>query len=134
MKSKAGSDGPLLLAGDIGGTKTDVAVVSLARGPRDVLAKRRYPSADYSGAAEISRAFLDEIGLEVDAVCFDVAGPVLGGRAQLTNLGWQIDEKELGQELGVEHYWLLNDLVAVGSAIPVLGPDELYQIKGGQAA
>ena len=44
-------EGPLLLAGDIGGTKTDLAVVSLARGPREALAKRRYPSADFAGLA-----------------------------------------------------------------------------------
>ena len=133
MNPKAGVEGPLLLAGDIGGTKTDLAVVSLARGPREALAKRRYPSADYSGPAEVSKAFLDEVGLKVDGACFDVAGPVVEGKAHLTNLTWQIDETALADELGVERTWLLNDLVAVASAIPVLQPEELYQIKEGEA-
>jgi glucokinase len=125
--------GPLLLAGDIGGTKTDLAVVSLARGPREALAKRRYPSADFGGLAEIAKAFLDEVGLKVDAACFDVAGPVLEGHANLTNLTWQIDEVSLAKELGVERVWLINDLVAIASAIPVLKEDELYHIKEGNA-
>jgi len=133
VKPKLGEEGPLLLAGDIGGTKTDLAVVSLARGPRDVLAKRRYPSADYSGLAEVSRVFLDEVGLKVDGACFDVAGPVLEGQAQLTNLTWQIDETALADALGVDRTWLLNDLVAIASAIPVLQPDELYHVKEGEA-
>ncbi|MDQ6792699.1 MAG: glucokinase [Candidatus Dormibacteraeota bacterium] len=133
MKPKFGEEGRLLLAGDVGGTKTDLAVVSVSGGPRETLAKRRYPSADYSGLAEISRAFLNEVGLKVDGACFDVAGPVLEGHAHLTNLTWQIDETSLADALGVDRTWLLNDLVAIASAIPILRPDDLYQIKEGEA-
>jgi glucokinase len=60
-----------------------------------------------------------------------VAGPVLEGHANLTNLTWQIDEVSLAKELGVERVWLINDLVAIASAIPVLKEDELYHIKEG---
>ncbi len=127
------TEGPLLLAGDVGGTKTDLAVVSAARGPRQPLAKRRYPSAGYAGLEDMALSFLQDTGLRVQAACFDVAGPVLGGRARLTNLTWRLDEAALAAALRVQRAWLLNDLVATASAVPLLGPDELHLVKPGEA-
>jgi glucokinase len=123
----------LLLAGDVGGTKVDLAVVSPERGPRMPLAKRRYASGDYSSLAELARAFLAEASMEVEAACFDVAGPVIDGEARLTNLPWEISETSLRTALGVQRVWLLNDLVATASAIPLLRADELYPVKEGHA-
>jgi glucokinase len=117
----------------VGGTKTDLAVVSAATGAREQLARRRYPSSAYPGLAEMALAFLSEVGLEVDAACFDVAGPVMNGTAQLTNLDWDLDQVTLAAALGVDHAWLLNDLVATASAIPLLRPPELHRVKKGEA-
>jgi glucokinase len=128
------SEGRLLLAGDIGGTKTDLAVVSTEGGARHTLAKRRYPSGDYPGLEEMAKTFLEEFGLEVEAASFDVAGPVLAGTAQLTNLTWRLDESTLAAELGIDHVWLMNDLVAIASAIPLLQQQELHQVQEGAAA
>jgi glucokinase len=122
----------LLLAGDVGGTKVDLAVVSVEAGPRQPLAKRRYASTAYASLAEMARAFLGEVGMEVDAACLDVAGPVIGGQAQLTNLPWDMSEASLAAALDVDKVWLLNDLVATASAIPLLGPDELHPVKEGE--
>jgi glucokinase len=122
----------LLLAGDVGGTKVDLAVVSVERGPRQPLAKRRYASTAHVGLAEMARAFLDEVSMEVEAACLDVAGPVIGGEAQLTNLPWEISEASLASALALKKVWLLNDLVATASAIPLLGPDEVQPVKDGQ--
>jgi glucokinase len=127
-------EGRLLLAGDIGGTKTDLTVVSTEGGPRSALAKRRYASADYPGLAEMAGAFLEASGLEVEAASFDVAGPVLGGTAQLTNLTWRLEETTLAAELGIHHVWLMNDLVAIASAIPLLQQQELHQVQEGAPA
>src|ERR671925_518748 len=102
----AGDGGPLLLAGDVGGTKTDLAVVSAAGGPRETLARRRYVSAAYPGLAEMAKE------------CLDDAGPVMDGQAQLTNLDWRLDERSLTAQLSLEQAWLINDLVAIASAIP----------------
>lgn len=134
MTSQAGvSEGPLLLAGDVGGTKTDVALVSVAAGPRRPLVQRRYPSADYASLADLAGAFLADVGVQVDAVCFDVAGPVIDGRVQLTNLPWEIDETSLAAALRVPHARLLNDLAATASAVPLLESEELHKVKGGTA-
>ena len=123
----------LLLAGDVGGTKTDLTVVSAVTGPREPLARCRYSSSAYPGLAEMALAFLAETGLQVDAACFDVAGPVMNGRTQLTNLDWDLDQATLAAALGVDHAWLLNDLVATASAIPLLRPAELHRVKKGAA-
>lgn len=127
-----GEEGPLLLASDVGGTKTDLAVVSAVGGPRDVLVQRRYPTAAYPGLAQMAEEFLDAAGLRVRAMCVDVAGPVMDGQAQLTNLDWRLDERSLAAQLGLEQAWLINDLVAIASAIPLLRPEEIEQVKGGE--
>ncbi|HKF77139.1 MAG TPA: glucokinase [Candidatus Dormibacteraeota bacterium] len=128
-----GDGGPLLLAVDVGGTKTDLAVVSAAGGPRETLARRRYASASFPDLAEMARAFLADAGLRVRAMCVGVAGPVIDGRARLTNLDWRLDEGSLAAELGLDRVWLVNDLVATACAMPLLRPAEVRQVKEGQA-
>jgi glucokinase len=132
-RAASGSSGRerLLLAGDVGGTKVDLAVVSAERGPRTPLAKRRYASAPYASLAEMVRAFLGEVSLKVEAACLDVAGPVIDGEARLTNLPWEVSEASLRSALRVDRVWLLNDLVATASAIPLLRSDELHPVKEG---
>ncbi|HEY4027971.1 MAG TPA: glucokinase [Candidatus Dormibacteraeota bacterium] len=133
MTSVSGNRPSLLLAGDVGGTKTDLVVVSAVGGPRQPLAKRRYPSTAYASLAEMARSFVAGAGLEVQAACFDVAGPVINGEAWLTNLGWRLDESSLAAALQVERAWLINDMVAMAGALPLLQPDELHPVKSGEA-
>jgi glucokinase len=124
----------LLLVGDIGGTKTDLAVVSARGGPRERLAYRRYANREYGCLQDIVRAFRSEFsGLDVRAACFDVAGPVVDGTAQLTNLPWQLDEVGLADDLGLGNAWLVNDLVATAAAVPLLQAHELDVVQDGVA-
>jgi glucokinase len=118
--------------GDVGGTKTDLAVVSRHGGPRERLAQRRYPSREDARLEDMARDFLADAGLEVGAACFDVAGPVEGGSARLTNLPWSLREADLARSLGVRRAWLINDLVATAAAIPLLRPDELDVVQEGE--
>lgn len=123
----------LLLAGDIGGTKTDLVVVGGREGPRSRLAYRRYTSRDYERVEDIVRAFRSEFpDLDLQAACFDVAGPVVGGAAQLTNLPWRLVEADLAREFGMRHAWLVNDLVATAAAVPLLRPDEMDVVQAGE--
>src|ERR1700743_248112 len=78
----------MLIAGDIGGTKTRLALVSQESGPRKFVAEQEYHSADYKGLQPIVETFLASTGRHVTSGCFDVAGPVIDGRAHLTNLPW----------------------------------------------
>ena len=121
----------MLLVGDVGGTKTAVAVVDVASGPRAFFARRRFRSADYQTLAAIAREFISQLDAPVTHACFDVAGPVVDGHARLTNLPWEISAQALRHELNLEEAWVINDLAAVAHAIPLLQPDDLHTLNIG---
>jgi glucokinase len=122
----------MLLAGDIGGTKTDLGIYSLERGSRAPLALAAFPSASYPSLAAMVREFLATTDLEIELACFDVAGPVISGRAKVTNLPWALTETQLAEELQLKTVYLLNDLEAIGHAVPGLLPEELHAINAGE--
>jgi glucokinase len=123
----------MLIAGDIGGTNTRLALVSPDAGPRAFVAEKIYPSGDFPGLQPIVRAFLESTGATATAACFDVAGPVIGGQAHLTNLPWELSETGLAQDLGLRRVSLLNDLHAIAHGIPHLDPAETVVINPGKA-
>lgn len=100
-----------ILAGDVGGTKTLLALYRAESGGLTALREARYASADYADPVEIVSAFL--AGETVDAACLGVAGPVVAGRCRTTNLPWLLDEATLSIALGGAPVKLLNDLEAV---------------------
>jgi glucokinase len=127
----AGSRG-LLLAGDIGGTKTALAVFSAERGPRAPLLQAEFPSAKYPSLEVMVREFLARADLLVERACFAVAGPVIAGSSKVTNLPWLLAESELRGALRVRSVHLLNDLEAIAGALVVLGPADLHPLSGGE--
>lgn len=131
MSNARPANRPLLLAADLGGTKTDLGVYALDAGPRAPLAAGRLMSGDYDGFVPLARAFLAAHGLAVDCASVAVAGPVVDGRARLTNLPWALEEGELARALGVRAAWLLNDLAATATAVPHLGPGDLIALHAG---
>lgn len=123
----------MLLAGDIGGTKTDLAVFSLDSGPRAPVARAEFHSGNYIGLDIIVQEFLEQTQLSIDYACFAVAGPVMNGQAKLTNLGWTLlEERALKETLNLKEAWLLNDLVATANAVPHLIPEELFTLHEGK--
>ncbi len=122
----------MLIAGDIGATTTRLALVSEEAGPRRFLAKRDYASADQAELQPIVEAFLAGTGGRPTSACFDVAGPVIGGRAHLTNLPWDLEEQALCRALRLDRVTLLNDLEAIAHAVPHLLPDEIVEINAGR--
>lgn len=124
----------MLLAGDIGGTKTSLAIFSPEAGPRAPLVEATFPSADYSTLEEVVRKFLARVDLEVRRASFGVAGPVVGGRAEVTNLPWVIEEGQLQEALRLSSVRLLNDLEAIAHAVPVLSPADLHTLNEGDPA
>jgi glucokinase len=123
----------MLIAGDIGGTKTRLALVSPQDGPRKLLAEQEYHSAEFPGLQPIVEKFLAATGAEATDACFDVAGPVIDGRAHLTNLPWDLQEEALARALNFRRVSLLNDLRAVAHAVPHLTSDETVAINTGAA-
>lgn len=123
----------MLLAADIGGTKTDLALFSRETGPRAPLAHAQYHSTNYADFETMVREFLADIAMPVRYACFDVAGPVVAGHAHLTNLPWEVDAAALQRDLKLEAVWVLNDLVAIAHAVPLLTPDDLHTLNVGTA-
>jgi glucokinase len=123
-----------LLAGDIGGTKTSLAVYATQAGPRAPLAEATFPSADYPSLETLVREFLSQIDLQVERASLGVAGPVVGGQATITNLPWVIDEQRLQDALDLAPVRLLNDLQAIANGVPFLEPTDLHTLNEGQPA
>ena len=124
----------MLLAGDIGGTKTDLAVFSPEAGLRAPLAGATFPSARYPSLEALMREFLSQVDVKVERASFGVAGPVVAGRATITNLPWVMDEEQLQAALHLSSVRLLNDLNAIAHAVPFLEPADLHTLNEGQPA
>lgn len=120
------------LAGDIGGTKTVLALFNPEDGPQQPFEEHIFPSAAYSSLEEIVRKFLNEKGVEVSGASFGVAGPVFEGRSEITNLTWVIDSQSVSQEIGGAPTELLNDLYAIAQSIPYLAPADLETLIPGE--
>ena len=121
----------MLLAGDIGGTKTALGIFSEEHGAHAALAESEVHSADYGSLESIAKEFLGKTGLKVDRASFGVAGPVLGGRAKITNLPWIVDQASIASELKLDAVHLLNDLEAIACAVPGLRPEDVETLSAG---
>ena len=128
----------LLLAADIGATKTNLALISSDSSPREPLCEQTLPSGNYHDLAGLvldfiahARAGLGD-SIAPDRACFGVPGPVIAGSAEITNLPWVLAEDALARDLGIGKVTLLNDLAATAYVIPFLPADELHQIKPGE--
>ncbi|NOH02848.1 MAG: glucokinase [Chloroflexi bacterium] len=124
----------MLLAGDIGGTKTHLALISPEAGPRAPLAEMTLPSRHFDTLEAMVSEFLSQTNVRVERASFGIAGPVIAGRVTATNLPWAIDEAQLRRKLNIPFVHLLNDLEAIACAVPWLGetPDDLYTLNAGQ--
>jgi len=122
----------MLLAGDIGGTKTNLAVFSPEKGWRVPLVEKTFPSSEYTSLEAIVHEFLAQEHFSIERASFGVAGPVVGGHATITNLPWMLDEQQLQAALNIPSVHLLNDLDAIAHTVPFLGSDDLHTINVGQ--
>jgi len=123
----------MLIAGDIGGTKTDLAIYSMESGPHAPLAQAQFHSADFPSLQAMVLEFLAQVKMSVDVASFDVAGPVIDGHVKTTNLPWVMDEGSLARDLNLKSVHLMNDLEAVARAVPVLRAIDLVTLNEGQS-
>jgi glucokinase len=121
----------LLLAGDIGGTKTILALFSPELGPYQPLEKSTFSSSNYKSLDEILQEYLRDKSVVICSASFGIAGPVEQGRVQTTNLPWVIEASALSQDLSGAPVNLLNDLQVIAGAIPFLRPEDLETLNAG---
>lgn len=121
----------VILAGDVGGTKTNLALYR-TEGTRLVRERMStYPSREYPGLEAILREFLANAPA-IGRTCVGVAGPVVSGRCRLTNLDWEVEEGALRRCTGAGEAYLVNDLQAMASAVPFLPPEEVAVLQEGE--
>jgi glucokinase len=120
------------LAGDIGGTKTRLALYSTKAGTYDPLEKETFLSQDYSSLGDIVQSFLAGKPYDLIGASFGVAGPIIENQAQVTNLNWVVDAENLRKVIGDVPINLMNDLHAIASAIPYLSADDLEVLIPGE--
>lgn len=123
----------MILAGDVGGTKVNLALFDTQKGTPHLSVERSYASRDYPGLIALLEHFFEETQPELTHACLGVAGPVHEGRCQVTHLPWEIDIRELKPLLGIDSISLVNDLAALACALPHLTSEELEVIQEGQA-
>jgi glucokinase len=122
----------MLLAGDIGGTKTVLAMYSREKGVAGgSIFETRFESREYSSLEAIIVEFLRKTKAKPVAASFGVAGPVKGRRAQITNLPWAIDAEVIRESFQIDNVYLLNDLESIATAVPHLGRDDLITLNAG---
>jgi glucokinase len=130
-KKKAKASGGLLLAGDLGATKTQLALFD----PRGDLRKPRrvatFLGADYPGLVSVLREYLKDSKEKITAACFGIAGPVVNNHVRMINLNWEIDAADLCDEFGFQAAWLINDLKAIANSVPLLSPAEVHTLNTG---
>ncbi|MBW2641868.1 MAG: glucokinase [Deltaproteobacteria bacterium] len=122
-------DRTIVLAGDIGGTKTNLGLFT--QGKRRPLPKviKTFSSPNAPDLEHIIRQFLEIHPASVTHACFGVAGPVVNGKSKTTNLPWNISEDRIKKQFNFHHVRLVNDLTATAMAIPLLKKDEFFPLN-----
>ena len=122
-----------VLAGDIGGTKTALAIIEIGKSGQKILRHETYASGMYPGLEEIVEDFLASEHARPQAAGFGVAGPVSNGVARITKLPWRIDQRRLAARVGIRRVALLNDFEAAALGLPSLKPQQRMTLVPGRA-
>ncbi len=127
----------MILAGDVGGTKCNLALFAEKNGKLEAVFRERFASKEFAKfdliLGEFSRRAAPHLGKEkIRAAGFGVAGPVINNRIHATNLPWIVDAETLGREMGVKSVVLINDLGATGHSLEHLAPEDFCVLNPGQ--
>jgi glucokinase len=124
----------MILAGDIGGTKTNVALLEIdGQEVGKVVAQQKFPSAGYDSLERMIAEFLAAARQpKLTCACFGVAGPVVDGRVDATNLKWDVSADRLAKLLGIARVTIINDLEATAYGIEALASHQLYTLNEGK--
>ena len=123
--------GKHLVAGDVGGTKTNLAFFRVENDGLEVLVSKSYHSGEFISLVDLMKEFFEELPEHPDRVCLGVAGPVINGSVQFTNLGWDVHIFELSGALEVTEVMLLNDLEATAYGLAALEKEDFFTLQEG---
>jgi glucokinase len=127
----------MILAGDVGGTKTNLGLFERQGDGLRLVRADKFHSPDFPGLSAVIHAFLgtgpagsQPVG-GIEAACFGIPGPVIENRASTPNLAWVVDGPAISADVRVERLALINDLVATAEGIPLLKPEEVAVLHEG---
>lgn len=123
----------LLLAGDIGATKTTLALYDPAVFPGVPITQSTFRNVLFPRFEDLLLAFLDQGAPLPTAACFGVAGPVMANAVKMTNLNWSLDGEDLKTCHGFSRVLLINDLVATAMGAMHLPAADLHPLNSGAA-
>jgi glucokinase len=122
----------LILAGDIGGTKTILALYREVSGRLELLREETFKSQEFPQFGQILTKFLGHTGqVQVKTICLGIAGPIRDGQCKTTNLPWVLDEQDLSKMFRVKTVRLLNDLEAMAYGILFVSPSQMVTLNPG---
>ena len=124
----------ILLAADIGGTKSETGLFEASHGKLRLLSRQRYLNHDYGGIGEIFQEVLKNESHRPNQCCCAVAGPVEGARVSMTNLPWDIDGRQLTRSFDFERVHLINDMHALCRSLPLLAGQDVVVLQAGDGA
>jgi glucokinase len=119
----------MILAGDIGGTNARLAYFQAQNGHLRLISERVFPSREYTELGEIVSKFLEDSATRPEVACFGIAGPVLNGRVETSNLPWIIEQSSLAKQIHLPATLLINDLEANAWGIGGLSPQDLIPLN-----
>ena len=130
----------MILAGDVGGTKCNLALLEKHKDRLLIRHRRRFVSRQHPQFSDVLATFLAETheaiassaAGKIVAAGFGFAGPVIGNRVSVTNLGWELDGAALGRQIGTGRVAMLNDLEATAYGLPWLKPEQLHALNTGK--
>lgn len=130
-KIKLPSSGTVLAA-DVGGTKTNLALFQIEKGKLVSLKNQRYPTSDHQSFVKAIRQFHDDKVSQIDCACLGVAGTVDGDKVRGVNFAWEIDAKKLEKDLKIKKVLLINDLQANAYGLSALQNDDFITLSKGK--
>jgi glucokinase len=122
----------IVLAGDVGGTRTRLGIFSIENRNFTRLAFERYETKKFDSLVQIVKAFLDTADAHPRAAAFGLAGPVIDGVCDITNVGWKVDVAELSKAINIPRTTIVNDFVANAHGLVALRPKDLAAIQRGK--
>lgn len=122
-------DKKVVLAGDIGGTKTNLGLFTMGKNRPIMNVFKSYSSGEAANLEEILQRFTERYTESVSCACIGIAGPVIDGRCTVTNLPWDVFEKRIKNRFKWTYVRLINDLEATAHAVPILSSKEVFSLN-----
>jgi glucokinase len=124
----------MILAGDLGATKTLLGLFERAEPRPQPIIARGYPTQEFDSFTAILDVFARDVGkrLAIEAAAVGVAGPIVDHHARLTNIPWDVSATQIGNHLHVRGVALLNDLEAMATSVALLEGDEVLPLQRGE--